>query len=45
MSHHDPDAFCFYCQKQYASPSALLKHLRVKHPDTTAARNLLPKKP
>jgi hypothetical protein len=31
------DAFCIYCQREYASPRNLWRHVLRMHPDTAAA--------
>jgi hypothetical protein len=32
---YDDEAFCVYCQKQYASPKTLRQHVFRKHEGTT----------
>ena len=33
----DDDAYCFYCQRQMASPATLKRHVLTKHRDTYRA--------
>jgi BED zinc finger len=36
----DDEAFCFYCQRQYASRANLVRHIRRAHRDTYAYWNI-----
>jgi hypothetical protein len=36
----DDEAFCFYCQRQYASHANLIRHIRHAHQNTYAYWNV-----
>jgi hypothetical protein len=36
----DGETFCIYCQREYATPKTLRRHIESEHPGTYAAANV-----